>query len=579
MITPTKEQQDVLDATGHLLVMGGPGSGKTTIALLKARELICSGKLLRGQRVLFLSFARATIARVEEQATSMLQDCDMSALEITTYHGFIWNILKNYGYLLIPHKTRILLPHEASTRLSGIESETERETEKRRLFYEEGLLHFDLFAEQCADLLNRSRALAKIIADAYPYIFLDEFQDTDAHQWELVQRLGQQSTIIALADPEQRIYDFRGADPARIRQYIEALAPLRYDFEAANHRSNGTDIVEFGNDLLTGDNIAKAQRYHDVHIYSYNPWSTDDGLLTIKSMVLASYKRVSVSNPNWSIAVLVTSNKTMLDVSEYFGRTTGRMPSIAHEVAIESAGPTIAAILIADLLDAISRGGCNLELLIIGLQGHILGRNGESEKTTKSDQQLAGFLANYLRTRKEPGKNCKNQKQLLDECSQIIEACNAITLSGDVSADWISVRDTFKGKESKSLQNLLLDASYVKLLHKGSALSASLNEIWRDSATYKGAAEAVRAALKQEYFAATTTQPKGIHVMTIHKSKGKEFDEVIIFEGNRTGRFLHGENYDQTRLNLRVAVTRAKKHADILVAKQNPCPLLLPLSI
>jgi len=45
MFDLSDEKQKVLDTTGNLLVMGGPGSGKTTIALLKAKHIIESGVL------------------------------------------------------------------------------------------------------------------------------------------------------------------------------------------------------------------------------------------------------------------------------------------------------------------------------------------------------------------------------------------------------------------------------------------------------------------------------------------------------------------------------------------------------
>lgn len=60
----TQGQQDILAASGHLLVKGGPGSGKTTVSILKAGRMAAG--LRPGQRVLFLSFARATVARVLE---------------------------------------------------------------------------------------------------------------------------------------------------------------------------------------------------------------------------------------------------------------------------------------------------------------------------------------------------------------------------------------------------------------------------------------------------------------------------------------------------------------------------------
>lgn len=66
--------------------------------------------------------------------------------------------------------------------------------------------------------------------------------------------------------------------------------------------------------------------------------------------------------------------------------------------------------------------------------------------------------------------------------------------------------------------------------------------------------------------------------ISIHKSKGKEFDEVVVFEGSRTGRLLRdnatGRETEQARLALRVAVTRAKQRTTILTPSWASCPLV-----
>src|SRR5262245_33340675 len=101
MIGLTDVQKGIMQAGGHLLVTGGPGSGKTTIAILKAAEI--SGNVLRpSQSVLFLSFARATVARILEaieEENAILPDVKRR-IEVDTYHAFFWRILKAHGYLV-----------------------------------------------------------------------------------------------------------------------------------------------------------------------------------------------------------------------------------------------------------------------------------------------------------------------------------------------------------------------------------------------------------------------------------------------------------------------------------------------
>jgi DNA helicase-2/ATP-dependent DNA helicase PcrA len=180
----------------------------------------------------------------------------------------------------------------------------------------------------CAKLLAQSNALLGIISDAYPVIILDEFQDTNAEEWELIRVLGKKSRLIALADPEQRIYEFRGADPARLGEFIDECNPTPFDFGSENHRSKDTDIVQFGNDLLTGRN--KGKIYNNVHCVYYEIRKGNGKHLRLKTTVLNAYKRLTkTGRRDWSLAVLVPSNNLMLEVSSYlenrqsFGNSRG----------------------------------------------------------------------------------------------------------------------------------------------------------------------------------------------------------------------------------------------------------------
>lgn len=234
MVDLTDAQKEVIRTGGHQLVTGGPGSGKTTVSILKAAK-IAQAALGLEQRILFLSFARATVSRVLEAIDEERQITpqERQRIEVDTYHSFFWRILKTHGYLIgFPRRMTILTPPNEAIALSGVrsgykaasklseeekaEKRVREEAERIRLATEEGKVCFDLFADRVGTLLHGSRNVRALISTMYPFIILDEFQDTSADQWSVVQALGMGSTLIALADPEQRIFDFIGADPKNL---------------------------------------------------------------------------------------------------------------------------------------------------------------------------------------------------------------------------------------------------------------------------------------------------------------------------------------------------------------------------
>jgi DNA helicase-2/ATP-dependent DNA helicase PcrA len=280
----------------------------------------------------------------------------MSRIEVNTYHGFAWRLLRSHLYLLNGKRgVRLLTPPDAAAHFSGM-SDAERDAERSRLYAQEGRIDFDQFARLAGDLLQSSEALRRLISGAYPVLVLDEFQDTDALEWRLISLLGERSRLLALADPNQRIYEFRGADPARIEQYVAAFQPTIIDFGSANFRSDGTDITTYGNDLLSGAHRTK--RYRCVTVIQYKLVKAAGPHYVLKSHVLGARDRLCRNNDNskWSVAILVPTKRMMIDVSDYLSNeqvfSSGRnYPSIDHDVAVDAEGPTLAAAVIAALLD------------------------------------------------------------------------------------------------------------------------------------------------------------------------------------------------------------------------------------
>jgi DNA helicase-2/ATP-dependent DNA helicase PcrA len=429
-----KQREALLTASGHLLVLGGPGSGKTTIALVKAAAEVEKGTLAFGQKILFLSFARATIGRIMQEAKVRVPKAARSALEINTYHGFAWSFIQTHGYLLTGHrKLRLLPPPDAAGKLAGIPADA-REEELRTLLREDGLLGFDLFAGFTADLLEQSPRLCRLLADSYPIIILDEFQDTNYDEWRMIRALGTHARLIALADAEQRIYEFRGADPARIGEFIEAFQPTIFDFGKENNRSDGTDIIDFGNDLLTGANIGKA--YNNVTVFRY-PYYQDEPLSAVKHAALAARSRLlKVGNPNWSLAILVKSKDMMLRVSSYLGSTSARLPEVAHDVLIDPEGPALSAVLIGGLLQGAADVVGLERTLLDDVIAHMRGRNGGN--ISQKDLTLAEALSAH---RSGTPLRGSTRLALMADVREIASGRMSLALTGDPEVDWLAVRD------------------------------------------------------------------------------------------------------------------------------------------
>jgi DNA helicase-2/ATP-dependent DNA helicase PcrA len=483
-----------------------------------------------------------------------------SRIEIGTYHGFAWEFIRGHGYLLTGHRRmRLLPPPDAAGRMAGI-SRDGRPAELKRLLAEEALLGFDLFAGLTADLLEQSPRLCGILSDSYPIIILDEFQDTNLDEWRLIAALGRRSRLIALADAEQRIYEFRGADPARIGQFIERVKPTVFDFGKENNRSDGTDIVAFGNDVLTGANVGK--NYTHVGVSRYNYYQ-DEPLSPVKHAALAARQRLLRSGSDgWSLAILVKSRDMMLKVSGYLA-SAGRLPEISHDVLIDPEGPALAAVLIGGLLEGAANDG-DIRLSLLGdVINHIRGRNGGD--ISQADLTLSGVLAAH-----RDGAPLRGSKRtaLMADIATIATNRMTVVLTGDPEADWLVVRRLIDAATHDKLRLVAEDAWFIRLLHRGTQLRENLIARWRAGGNYAGARDIVSGALLQEHFSASTRVWTGVNVMTIHKSKGKEFDEVIVFEGSRTGRLVRdnatARDVEQARLALRVAVTRARTRTTLL---------------
>lgn len=603
MVDLTETQKEILQAAGHQLVTGGPGSGKTTVSTLKAAK-IAREELKPGQRILFLSFARATVSRVLEaiDEESAITREETRRIEVDTYHSFFWRILKTHGYLVgFPRRMTILTPPNEAIALSTVrsgykaaknlsdeeraEKRAKEEAERTRLATEEGKVCFDLFAGRVATLLHGSDKVRSLISTMYPFIILDEFQDTSADQWRVVQALGDNSTLIALADPEQRIFDFIGADPERLNHFKADFAPAVHDLGSDNHRSTGTEIALFGNDILTGKFRQNDYKGIGCALFESNP---NQAYASLVGQVLQARKRLmETGRSDWSLAILVPTKKMTRMVSDILREPFGNVPPIYHTAAVDMEGPVLAAEIIAFLLQQRRHDGCFDEFVELVCsyfhgRGGATPTKGDMDEAARFRAALAKWNECLAKGRPTPGNS------VLKWTYAVHQATAALTFSGDPDTDWVMVRGVLDAGACQRLKDVAKDVRNVRLLERGMQLRQGLAQDWRDIGSYSNALAITRQSFVQEHFATAHKPESGIVVMNMHKAKGKQFDEVLIFEGwpkrfkgeivANPDRIVSGNVHDgamtQARQNFRVSVTRAKARTTIMTPRDDVCVLL-----
>ena len=603
MFELTNMQKAILAATGHLLVTGGPGSGKTTVAILKAAS-IAEAELRPAQSILFLSFARATVARITEaiEEEKALSRDAKRRIDVDTYHAFFWRILKTHGYLIgLPRRLEIVTPPNEAIALSAIRREyepenkltealkrekREREAAERTRLAQEGRVSFGLFAHYVGRLLNASTKVRRLMVDAFPFVILDEFQDTTPDQWHVVKALGVGGTLIALADPEQRIFEFAGAEAKRLQQYRDTFHPAEFGLKADNHRSKGTEIALFGNDILTGK--FTRQEYAGIHFggFESNP---NQAFAFIHGCTLQARARLIKSGKrDWTLAVLVPTKKLTRLVSDTFRSPLNGMPPIAHSAAIDMEGAILAAEFLAFLLQQVS-GAEGHKRAVELMSAFFRGRDGEA--LTKGNAKEADDISNAhdrCAVKLIAGQRLPTNS-IFHAIRETIDAALAAALTGDPYTDWLALWRVLQKSACPRLRKIAEELRNVRLLDRGTQLRQALAADWRANGAYPNALSITREAFVHEHFATAGRPERGVTVMNMHKAKGKQFDEVIIFEGwpRFQGRKIvanldrivrnnqRSADMGQARQNFRVSVTRAKSRTTILTPRGDRCVLLV----
>lgn len=224
----------------QLLIIAGPGSGKTTVLTRRISHMITE-KNIKPENCLAITFTKRAAQEMRERLYKLL-NTKSELINIHTFHSLCFSILKeNYEKAGLKEGFRVI-------------------TDKEKELYKdkelpENVLEFDDLITLTVKLFEENPDITKSYQEHFEYISIDEYQDIDENQYKLIKFLcPQNGSICAIGDPNQAIYGFRGGDAKFFNNFTQDYTNAKIINLKNNYRSTG-NIVEASNQMINSYNI------------------------------------------------------------------------------------------------------------------------------------------------------------------------------------------------------------------------------------------------------------------------------------------------------------------------------------
>ena len=243
---PTQEAIVTAPPERNMLVLAGPGSGKTRVVAHRCAYLLKIARI-RPDRILVVCFNRGAMHELRERIRSLVGDT-ARRVAVHTYHSLALALTER------SMAARVAVAGEEKVDFDAVIDEA-----NRRLRGDDKVV-----GVETVEL--RDRLLA-----GFEHVLVDEYQDIDARQYELVthvaRRPGQagddRATIFAVGDDDQTIYEWREANVEFLRRFEREYEAQRF-YLAENYRST-RNIVDAANSLI-GHNRDRMKTGHLIEV-------------------------------------------------------------------------------------------------------------------------------------------------------------------------------------------------------------------------------------------------------------------------------------------------------------------------
>ncbi len=264
--------------TGPVLVVAGPGSGKTRTLTHRIAHLVTHHSV-PPEQCLAITFTRRAAGEMRERLRALLPNA-WEHIALHTFHSLGLAILRENhnaaglqrGFRIASDAERIRLLRDAMhlsekqvrSRLSGISHARRKRTAPaaealaealetyQREMESRNLCDLDDLVIRAADALESTPSLREEYRQRYRWVSIDEYQDVDEQQVRLVKLLVPEGgNLCAIGDPDQAIYGFRGADLRFFAEFERDFPGTRVVRLTRNYRSD-RNIVTLSAQVIAG---------------------------------------------------------------------------------------------------------------------------------------------------------------------------------------------------------------------------------------------------------------------------------------------------------------------------------------
>jgi DNA polymerase III epsilon subunit family exonuclease len=300
VLTPTDRQREAITAPlGPVLVLAGPGAGKTFCLIERIRHLVAEHGFAPA-RICAVTFTNKAADEIAGRLRTALGDA-AEAMTRGTLHALCADVLRAHGEAIgIPrgfgvadddyqrnmlrrlgvwHRRRVreVLDAFTNARLRGepiSQPDADLLARYRDLLRRRTLLDFDDLIAEAVRLVESRPDLARAVAGRWDYVLVDEFQDLDPAQYRLIAALAaEHRNIFAVGDDEQSIFSWRGADPRVLRRFANDFGITRPCILDLNRRcarpifARARQLIEVEQGLFTKELVADRDSPYPVEAW------------------------------------------------------------------------------------------------------------------------------------------------------------------------------------------------------------------------------------------------------------------------------------------------------------------------